>query len=133
MAVVTEDGRTARGVAANTIAWYLSAMGDVYARSVAGQGYAAEVEAIVAANPKPSPQRGVVPPEAQGLLDQLAAYGTGDEVREQLRLWEGNADIVSIMLPPGLPWPVLEATLRAAAPVRAREEEPRDIRQPALR
>jgi alkanesulfonate monooxygenase SsuD/methylene tetrahydromethanopterin reductase-like flavin-dependent oxidoreductase (luciferase family) len=124
MAVVTEDGRTARGVAANTIAWYLSAMGDVYARSVAGQGYAAEVEAIVAANPRPSPQRGTVPPEAQGLLDQLAAYGTGDEVREQLRLWEGNADIVSIMLPPGLPWPVIEATLRAAAPVLRFDDAP---------
>jgi alkanesulfonate monooxygenase SsuD/methylene tetrahydromethanopterin reductase-like flavin-dependent oxidoreductase (luciferase family) len=139
MAVVAEDGRTAYGIAANTIAWYLSAMGDVYARSVAGQGYAAEVEAIVAANPRPSPQRGVVPPAAEGLLGQLTAYGTGDEVRAQLRLWEDAADIVSIMLPPGLPWPVLEATLRAAAPAAppagppAGAGQPAGLRQPALR
>jgi 5,10-methylenetetrahydromethanopterin reductase len=30
--------------------------------------------------------------------------------------WDGAADIVTILLPPGLPWDNIEATLRAAAP-----------------
>ena len=97
-------------------AWYLSAMGDVYARSVSGQGYAAQVSAIIAANPRPSPRRGTVPPSARVVLDQLAACGTRDQVHEQLEPWDHAADIVTIMLPPGLPWPTIEATLRAAAP-----------------
>src|SRR6185312_4569533 len=49
-----EDSGTARDIAAACAAWYLSAMGDVYARSLAGQGYAAEVSAVIAANPRPS-------------------------------------------------------------------------------
>jgi hypothetical protein len=91
-------------------------MGDLYARSVASQGYAAQVDAIVAANPRPNPRRAIVPPAAQPLLDQLAAYGTADDVREQLKHWDEVADIATILLPPGLPWPTIEATLRAAAP-----------------
>jgi len=91
-------------------------MGDVYARSIAGQGYAAEVSAVIAANPRPSPRHGTVPAEAQIVLEQLAAYGTSGQVREQLEPWDGAADVVTIMLPPGLPWSTVEATLRAAAP-----------------
>jgi hypothetical protein len=91
-------------------------MGEVYARSVSSQGYAAQVQAIIAANPHPNPRRGIVPPAAQVVLDQLAASGTGDQVREQLQPWDRAADIVTILLPPGMPWATIEATLRAAAP-----------------
>jgi alkanesulfonate monooxygenase SsuD/methylene tetrahydromethanopterin reductase-like flavin-dependent oxidoreductase (luciferase family) len=115
-AVAGENAAAARGTAASCIAWYLSAMGGVYARSVSGQGYAAQVQAIVAANPRPSPLRGTVPPGAQVVLDQLAACGTSDQVRDQLQPWDRAADIVTILLPPGLPWPTIEATLHAAAP-----------------
>ena len=111
-----EDTGVARDIAATCTAWYLSAMGEVYARSVSSQGYADQVQAIIAANPRPSPRRGIVPPDAQAVLDQLAAYGTGDQVREQLRRWDRAADIVTILLPPGMPWHNIEATLRAAAP-----------------
>jgi alkanesulfonate monooxygenase SsuD/methylene tetrahydromethanopterin reductase-like flavin-dependent oxidoreductase (luciferase family) len=114
--VADEDPDTARDIAATCAAWYLSAMGDVYARSLAGQGYAAEVAAVIAANPRPSPRRGTVPPEARVILDQLAAYGTPDQVREQLEPWHQAGDVVVVMLPPGLPWGTIEATLRAAAP-----------------
>ena len=55
-------------------------------------------------------------PGAQPVLDQLTAKGTCDQVREQLQLWDGAADIVIILLPPGMPWHNIEATLRAAAP-----------------
>jgi hypothetical protein len=91
-------------------------MGEVYARSLSGQGYAAQVQAIIAANPRPSPRRGTVPPGARAVLDQLAAWGTPDQVREQLQPWDRAADIVTILLPPGMPWHNIEATLRAAAP-----------------
>jgi alkanesulfonate monooxygenase SsuD/methylene tetrahydromethanopterin reductase-like flavin-dependent oxidoreductase (luciferase family) len=116
IAVVDEDPDTARDIAATCAAWYLSAMGGVYARSVADQGYATQVSAIIEANPRPSPRHGMVPPAAQPVLDQLAAYGTRDQVRELIKPWAQAADIVSILLPPGMPWSTIEATLMAAAP-----------------
>jgi alkanesulfonate monooxygenase SsuD/methylene tetrahydromethanopterin reductase-like flavin-dependent oxidoreductase (luciferase family) len=116
IAAADEDADAARSIAAGCTSWYLSVMGEVYARSVSAQGYADEVQAIIAANPRPSPRRGIVPASAEVVLDQLAAYGTADQVREQLQSWESAADIVTIMLPPGMPWPTIEATLRAAAP-----------------
>jgi alkanesulfonate monooxygenase SsuD/methylene tetrahydromethanopterin reductase-like flavin-dependent oxidoreductase (luciferase family) len=116
LTAVDDDAGTARGIAAGCTAWYLCAMGGVYARSLSGQGYAAEVQAVIDANPRPSPRRGTVPPGAQAVLDQLAACGTSDQVRDQLQLWDQTADIVTILLPPGMPWHNIEATLRAAAP-----------------
>jgi alkanesulfonate monooxygenase SsuD/methylene tetrahydromethanopterin reductase-like flavin-dependent oxidoreductase (luciferase family) len=114
--VADDDARTARGIAGTCIAWYLGAMGDVYAKSVSEQGYATEVKAIVAANPRPSPRQAIIPSEAGVVLDQLTASGTREQVRQQLEPWDHGADIVSIVLPPGLPWPMIEATLLAAAP-----------------
>jgi alkanesulfonate monooxygenase SsuD/methylene tetrahydromethanopterin reductase-like flavin-dependent oxidoreductase (luciferase family) len=127
LTVADEDPATARNIAAACTAWYLSAMGDVYARSVSGQGYAAEVSAILDANPRPSPRHGTVPAAAQVILDQLAAYGTAGQVREQLQPWEDAADIVVILLPPGLPWPSIEATLRAAAPSAEHRDCPTEL------
>jgi alkanesulfonate monooxygenase SsuD/methylene tetrahydromethanopterin reductase-like flavin-dependent oxidoreductase (luciferase family) len=121
LTAVDDHADTARDIAATCTAWYLSAMGGVYARSVSGQGYATQVQAIIAANPRPSPRHGTVPAAAEGVLGQLAAYGTRDQVRQQLQSWDRAADIVTILLPPGLPWPVIEATLRAAAPSTRRE------------
>ena len=37
-------------------------------------------------------------------------------IREQLEPWDRAADIATILLPPGVPWDTVEATLRAAAP-----------------
>src|SRR5438876_6858592 len=45
--------------------------------------YAAEVSAIIAANPRPSPRRGTIPPEARVVLDQLAACGTPGQRSEE--------------------------------------------------
>jgi alkanesulfonate monooxygenase SsuD/methylene tetrahydromethanopterin reductase-like flavin-dependent oxidoreductase (luciferase family) len=116
LAAVDENAETARDIAASCTAWYLTAMGDVYANSVSSQGYATEVKAIISANPRPSPRHGIVPAEAQVILDQLAACGTRDQVRQQLEPWDQATDIASIILPPGLPWSTIEATIRAAAP-----------------
>jgi alkanesulfonate monooxygenase SsuD/methylene tetrahydromethanopterin reductase-like flavin-dependent oxidoreductase (luciferase family) len=114
--VADDDASAARDIAASCIAWYVCAMGDVYARSLIQQGYGAEVEAIRAANPRPSPRRGHVPAEAAAVLGQLAVTGTADQVRAQLERWDEVADIVVIGLPPGIPWDAIETTLRAAAP-----------------
>ena len=92
LTAVDENADTARGIAAGCTAWYLSAMGEAYARSVPGQGYAAQVQAIIAANPGPSPRRGTVPPGAQVVLDQLAACGTCGQVRKQLQPWDRAAE-----------------------------------------
>jgi len=114
--VADDNPRQARDMAAHCTAWYLTAMGDVYANSVSSQGYATEVKAIISANPRPSPRHGIVPAEAQVILDQLAACGSRDQVRQQLEPWDQATDIASIILPPGLPWSTIEATIRAAAP-----------------
>jgi alkanesulfonate monooxygenase SsuD/methylene tetrahydromethanopterin reductase-like flavin-dependent oxidoreductase (luciferase family) len=114
--VVDSGDGTARAIVASSTAWYLCAMGDVYRRAVRAQGYQTAVQAVLAANPRPSLHSGIVPPQAQVLLDQLTAHGTAAEVRDQLESWAGMADITMIALPPGLPWETIEATLRAAAP-----------------
>jgi alkanesulfonate monooxygenase SsuD/methylene tetrahydromethanopterin reductase-like flavin-dependent oxidoreductase (luciferase family) len=114
--VADTDAGMARGVVASCVAWYLSAMGDVYSRALADQGYGPAVQAVLAANPRPSPHTGVVPAEAEVVLEQFTAHGTPGQVREQLEGWDGVADITMIGLPPGMPWDVIEATLRAAAP-----------------
>jgi len=124
LAAVDDNAEAARDIAASCTAWYLTAMGEVYARSVSGQGYAAQVQAIIAANPRPGPRRGTVPPGAEAVLGQLAVHGTRDQVREQLQSWDRAADIVTIMLPPGMPWHNIEATLHAAAPgAHARDDQ----------
>jgi alkanesulfonate monooxygenase SsuD/methylene tetrahydromethanopterin reductase-like flavin-dependent oxidoreductase (luciferase family) len=116
---VAGDAGVARDIAASCLAWYVCAMGDVYARSLTEQGYGAEVAAIRAANPRPSPRSGVVPAEAAAVLRQLTATGTAHQVRAGLERWDGPADVVVLGLPPGVPWGVIEATLRAAAPLPA--------------
>jgi alkanesulfonate monooxygenase SsuD/methylene tetrahydromethanopterin reductase-like flavin-dependent oxidoreductase (luciferase family) len=116
MTVVDDDSRTARSIAASCTAWYVCAMGDVYARFVSEQGYGDEVRAILAANPRSSPRHGDVPAEAQVVLDQLTVHGTPGQVRDRLESWDGVVDVVMVGLPPGLSWERIEATLRTAAP-----------------
>ena len=114
--VVDPDPVAARRIAAASVAWYLGAMGDVYSRVVSQQGYAAEVSAIRAANPRPRLHDGIVPPEAQVILDQFTVSGTATQVRAQLECWDSVADVVMLVCPAGLPWAALEDALRAAAP-----------------
>jgi alkanesulfonate monooxygenase SsuD/methylene tetrahydromethanopterin reductase-like flavin-dependent oxidoreductase (luciferase family) len=116
IAVVDDDAAVARQIASGMVAWYVCAMGDVYRRFLADHGYAAEVAAIGAANTRPTLRSGVVPSEAQQVLDGLTAYGNTRAVREQLECWEDAVDIVTLTCPPGLEWSALEAILRAGAP-----------------
>jgi hypothetical protein len=59
---------------------------------------------------------GVVPAEAQVVLEQFTASGQPSQVRDQLAGWDTAVDLTMLGLPPGLPWATIEATLRAAAP-----------------
>jgi 5,10-methylenetetrahydromethanopterin reductase len=119
LTVVDDDTGAARAAAAASLGWYLAAMGDRYPRLVAEQGLGAEVDLVRAANPTPGRGAAVVPAEAQALLDEFTVYGDAASVRDRLRHWDGAVDLNMIGIPPGLPWPRLEATLRAAAPVAA--------------
>jgi hypothetical protein len=111
-AVVDPDVTAARAVAAACTAAYLGAMGDVYPRVLAGQGLGAEVDLVRSTN--------TIPDEAQILLDEFTAYGTGVTVQEQLERWDAAVDITMVGLPPGLLWHRIEATIRAAAPQASR-------------
>ena len=106
--IVDPDRTAARAAAAACTTTYLAGMGDIYPRVLAGQGLAAEVELVRSAR--------TVPGDAQVLLDEFTAYGTAAAVREKLAQWDTAADITMVGLPPGLPWPLIEATIRAGAP-----------------
>jgi len=106
--VVDPDVAAARAAAAACTATYLAAMGDIYPRVVAAQGLGAEVDLVRDTN--------TIPGEAQILLDEFTAYGTAATVQEQLERWDAAVDVTMVGLPPGLPWPRIEATVRAAAP-----------------
>ena len=106
--VVDPDVAAARATAAECTAAYLGAMGDIYPEVLARQGLAAEVGLVRATR--------TIPAEAQILLDEFTAYGTASAVREQLERWDAATGITMVGLPPGLPWPRLEATIRACAP-----------------
>ncbi|MGN9914255.1 LLM class flavin-dependent oxidoreductase [Phytohabitans sp. LJ34] len=116
VAVVDRNIGAARAVAAACTSQYLARMGDVYPRLIAAQGLGAEVDLVRAANPPHAPGAGVVPPDAQALLDEFTAYGDEASVQRQLQRWADAVDITMVGIPPGLPWEQIEATLRAAAP-----------------
>jgi alkanesulfonate monooxygenase SsuD/methylene tetrahydromethanopterin reductase-like flavin-dependent oxidoreductase (luciferase family) len=106
--IVDPDVAAARAAAAAATAGYLGAMGDIYPRLVAAQGLATEVDLVRYSR--------TVPDEAEILLEEFTAYGTAAMVRDQLERWDKTVDITMVGLPPGLPWPQIEATIRAAAP-----------------
>ena len=122
-AVVAPEAATAREGAAWFASFYLTAMGPLYRASLARQGFAAEVEAVLAAN---TPRMlGVVPAEADRLLEELIVFGTPAEARARLARWyAAGADTVSLLLQPNLTSERIDFTLNAfrspAAPDGAR-------------
>jgi alkanesulfonate monooxygenase SsuD/methylene tetrahydromethanopterin reductase-like flavin-dependent oxidoreductase (luciferase family) len=108
LAVADPDVAAARTAVAACTTAYLSSMGDIYPRVVAAQGWADEVALVQSTR--------TVPDHAQSLLDEFTAYGTASMIRDKLESWDDAVDLTIVGLPPGLPWPQLEATIRAAAP-----------------
>jgi alkanesulfonate monooxygenase SsuD/methylene tetrahydromethanopterin reductase-like flavin-dependent oxidoreductase (luciferase family) len=105
-----------RAAAASNIAWYVVAMGDNYSRLLREQGFVAEVDAVLAANPDPRPGTCVIPTEGEVLLDQLAVVGTPDGASDALGAWDEVCDVVSVGLPPGVAPDTAFEIIRACAP-----------------
>jgi alkanesulfonate monooxygenase SsuD/methylene tetrahydromethanopterin reductase-like flavin-dependent oxidoreductase (luciferase family) len=116
--VVAADEAKAREGAAWFVAFYLTTMGTFYRDSLIRQGFEKEVKSVLAANsPRPL---GVVPPDAEELLEQLIVYGTPGEARRRLARWHAaGAAIAGLLLQPALPAEDLAFTLDAFVPVLA--------------
>ena len=114
-AVVASDGAKAREGAAWFVAFYLVNMGTIYRQSLVRQGFAKEVEAVLAANaPKFT---GAVPPDAEALLEELIVFGTPAEARARLARWHAaGAEMPVLLLRPQMSADELELTLDALRP-----------------
>ena len=100
-AVVADTDAKAREGAAWFVSFYVTTMGTIYRDSLTRQGYGKAVEAVLAAN---APKfMGVVPADAEDLLEQLAVYGTPPEARRRLGRWyEAGAAFPVLLLRPNL-------------------------------
>jgi alkanesulfonate monooxygenase SsuD/methylene tetrahydromethanopterin reductase-like flavin-dependent oxidoreductase (luciferase family) len=87
-------------------------MGELYRGTLARLGYAAEVEAVLAANPPRTPP--VLPRSAEGLLDELTIFGKADAARDRLAAWyAAGATMPVLLLSPDLTHAQIERTLKA--------------------
>lgn len=116
--VVAEDAAKAREGAAWFVAFYLTTMGALYRRSLVRQGFGKEVESVLAANtPKFA---GVVPADADRLLEELTVYGTPVGARARLARWyAAGASLPMLLLRPNLAPEEIEFTLQAFRPMLA--------------
>jgi len=114
-AVVSEDPAKAREGAAWFVAFYLVSMGTLYRQSLIRQGFGKEVEAVLAANaPKFA---GVVPPDAEILLEELIVFGTPPQARARLARWHAAGAVMPVLLlRPQLSPDELDFTLNALRP-----------------
>jgi alkanesulfonate monooxygenase SsuD/methylene tetrahydromethanopterin reductase-like flavin-dependent oxidoreductase (luciferase family) len=99
--VVAETDAKAREGAAWFVAFYVTTMGTIYRDSLTRQGCGKAVAAVFAANaPKFT---GIVPADAEELLEQLIIYGTPPEARRRLARWhEAGAAFPVLLLGPNL-------------------------------
>jgi alkanesulfonate monooxygenase SsuD/methylene tetrahydromethanopterin reductase-like flavin-dependent oxidoreductase (luciferase family) len=117
-AVVAADPGKAREGAAWFVAFYLTTMGPLYRQRLVQLGFAKEVEAVLAANTPKS--RGIVPADAEALLEELTVFGTPEEARAQLARWyAAGAEFPSLLFPPHLAPAELEFMLEAFRPMLA--------------
>jgi len=83
-------------------AWFVSFFATtsrVYRDSLVRQGYGKAVQAVLSANE--SKFTGVVPTEAEELLEQLVVFGTPSEARRRLERWhKAGADFPVLLLRP---------------------------------
>jgi alkanesulfonate monooxygenase SsuD/methylene tetrahydromethanopterin reductase-like flavin-dependent oxidoreductase (luciferase family) len=114
-AVVSNDPARAREGAAWFASFYIVSMGTLYRQSLARQGFAKDVEAVLAAN---APRfAGAVPPDADELLEELIVFGTPAEARRRLARWHAaGAELPVLLLRPNLTAEELEFTLNALRP-----------------
>ena len=114
--VVAESDAKAREGAAWFVSFYVTTMGTIYRDALTRQGYGKAVEAVIAANaPKFT---GVVPPDAEELLEQLIVYGSPPEARRRLERWfRAGAAFPVLLLGPNLTPDERARTLEAFRPM----------------
>jgi len=114
--VIADDPAEARAGAAWFVSFYLTTMGPLYRRSLARQGFSREIDSVIGAN---SPKfTGEVPAAADGLLEELTAFGTPAEACERLARWHAaGADMPLVFLRPNLAPEQIERTLAAFVPM----------------
>ncbi|MFB6189277.1 MAG: TIGR04024 family LLM class F420-dependent oxidoreductase [Halapricum sp.] len=112
-----DDRERARRLARNHIAFYVGGMGTFYREALARQGYGetAQTIAIEWANRN---KAGAIDAISDTLLDELAAAGTPDEVRERISTFEGidGVDAINVAFPRAAEPEEIEATIDALAP-----------------
>lgn len=110
------DQQTARAVAARWLVTYCTRMGPVYPRMLRERfGYAAEVDALLAANGDDGGSP-TLPPAASRLAEEVTVLATHDDLPAAIDLWtDVGADEVGLTLPFGLPADTIEAAITAAA------------------
>ena len=114
--VVAADAATAREGAAWFVAFYVTTMGTFYRDSLIRHGFEKEVTSVLAANSGKT--TGIVPPDAEELLEQLIVYGTPEEARRRLARWHAaGASTVGLLLRPSLSPDELELTLGTFVPM----------------
>jgi len=114
--VVSDDPAKAREGAAWFAAFYITTMGTIYRDSLIRQGFEREVKSVLAANTGKA--AGIVPPDAEELLEQLIVYGTPEEARRRLARWHADgAASVGLLLRPSLTAEELALTLDAFVPM----------------
>jgi len=114
--VVHDDPLKAREGAAWFVSFYVTAMGTFYRDALVRWGFAKEIEAVVAANtPKFA---GLVPPDAEELLEQLIVFGTPAEARRRLQRWyDAGGAMPALLLRAGLTPEETRRSLEAFAPM----------------
>jgi alkanesulfonate monooxygenase SsuD/methylene tetrahydromethanopterin reductase-like flavin-dependent oxidoreductase (luciferase family) len=114
--VVHDDPLKGREGAAWFVSFYVTAMGTFYRDSLVRWGFAKEIEAVVAANtPKFA---GLVPPDAEELLEQLIVFGTPAEARRRLQRWyDAGGAMPALLLRAGLTREETRRSLEAFAPM----------------
>jgi alkanesulfonate monooxygenase SsuD/methylene tetrahydromethanopterin reductase-like flavin-dependent oxidoreductase (luciferase family) len=109
---VIDNGGGARDRAAWFVVFYLTRMGELYRRSLGRQGYRAEVEAVLAANPPRTAP--VIPRSAEAMLRELTIFGSPAAAAAQLAGWyDAGASMPVLLLPPDLTPGEIDRTLGA--------------------
>ena len=113
---VDSDVDRARAVAGSNLAFYIAAMGDNYARLLSTQGYGDEVQAVLAANPRPRPGQCVVPGELTRLWDDFLHVVPPEHAADALAPWDDLGGVTSVGPPPLTSKEHMFEVIRAAAP-----------------
>ncbi|MFB6153084.1 MAG: TIGR04024 family LLM class F420-dependent oxidoreductase [Halodesulfurarchaeum sp.] len=113
-----QDGKRARRLTRQHLAFYLGAMGDYYRKALSRQGYE-ETAKTVAAKWGSGEREAALEAISDDLLDRFAAAGTPDEARELLRPFRSidRLDALAIGFPRAASPDEVQTTIDAISPL----------------